>query len=194
MPRLKAAQRKDQLISVATRVFARLGYDAATTHEIAEAAGITEPILYRHFKSKQDMFVAIVRKMSQVKLARWNDLIADIDDPIQQIRLIAKEYPKHIHSLSDAYRVINGALACSRDRRVISVLKEHYKEVESFFAQIIRRGQKARVFRTDLDLDAPTWQIIHLGIGYSLISLNLSGVNQFPLGDAIEFVLTGIRK
>src|SRR5687768_7683292 len=53
MPRLKAAQRREQLISVATRLFAERGYEATTTAAIAEAAGVTEPILYRHFHNKQ---------------------------------------------------------------------------------------------------------------------------------------------
>src|SRR5678816_4577194 len=64
MPRLKAAQRREQLIDVATKLFAKTGYEATTTAAIAEAAGVTEPILYRHFKSKQELFVAIVREMS----------------------------------------------------------------------------------------------------------------------------------
>ena len=61
MPRLKAPQRREQLIEVATKLFARNGYEATTTAAIALAAGVTEPILYRHFKSKQELFVAIVR-------------------------------------------------------------------------------------------------------------------------------------
>jgi AcrR family transcriptional regulator len=64
MPRLKAPQRREQLIEVATKLFARKGYEATTTAAIAEAAGVTEPILYRHFKSKQELFIAIVREMS----------------------------------------------------------------------------------------------------------------------------------
>ena len=64
MARLKAAQRREQLIGVATKLFAKTGYDATTTADIAKAAGVTEPILYRHFESKQELFVAIVRDVS----------------------------------------------------------------------------------------------------------------------------------
>ena len=41
MPRLKAEQRKEQLLEIATKVFARGGYAATTTSEIAHAAGVT---------------------------------------------------------------------------------------------------------------------------------------------------------
>ena len=42
-------------MDVATKLFARNGYEATTTAAIAEAAGVTEPILYRHFEGKQDL-------------------------------------------------------------------------------------------------------------------------------------------
>ena len=42
MPRLKAPQRREQLIEVATKLFARNGYEATTTAAIALAAGVTE--------------------------------------------------------------------------------------------------------------------------------------------------------
>src|SRR5689334_17648135 len=74
MPRLKAPQRREQLMEVATRLFARLGYDATTTAAIAEAAGVTEPILYRHFESKQELFVAIVKEVSERTMRHWREL------------------------------------------------------------------------------------------------------------------------
>src|SRR6478609_9477417 len=127
MPRLKAPQRRQQLIDVATKLFADFGYDATTTAAIAEAAGITEPILYRHFNSKQELFVAITREMSMKTLKHWEELIAGINHPSDQIRQIAREFPQHIRHLADAYHVIHNALTTSRDKRVLGVLREHYR-------------------------------------------------------------------
>src|ERR1700710_2585190 len=110
MPRLKAPQRREQLIEVATKLFAKWGYDATTTAAIAEAAGVTEPILYRHFKSKQELFVAIVREMSDQTLANWRTLIADADNATDRIRRVAEAFPRHLQKLGDAYHVIHGAL------------------------------------------------------------------------------------
>ena len=89
MPRLKAPQRREQLMEVATKLFARNGYEATTTAAIAEMAGVTEPILYRHFKSKQELFVAIVKAVSDRTLRHWEELIKGIDDPAEQIRRVA---------------------------------------------------------------------------------------------------------
>jgi AcrR family transcriptional regulator len=193
MQRLKAPQRRKQLLAVATKIFARHGYNAATTHAIADAAGITEPILYRHFKSKQELFVAIARQMSQQTLDHWRKLIADVSNPYEQIRIIAKEFPEHLRRLSDAYHVIHGALATSRDRKVIGVMNEHYAKVEAFFVGIIKRGQENGVFRKNVDPKVPAWELIHLGIGYAMISLNLTKFDHFPIAAVIETVMEGIR-
>src|SRR5207253_9583343 len=115
MRRLKAPQRREQLIEVATKVFAKWGYEATTTAAIAEAAGVTEPILYRHFDSKQELFVAIVRSVSEQTLRHWAEILDGIADPAEQIRRIAGEFPERVRTLSDAYHVIHGALSTSRD-------------------------------------------------------------------------------
>src|SRR5438128_1482327 len=123
MARLKAAQRREQLIEVASKLFARTGYEATTTAAIAYAAGVTEPILYRHFKSKQELFVAIVRDVSAVTMKGWNELSAGVPDPSEKIRRVCHAIPDHIKKYGDAYHVLHGALASSRDKKVVAVMK-----------------------------------------------------------------------
>ncbi|MGA2581681.1 MAG: TetR/AcrR family transcriptional regulator [Tepidisphaeraceae bacterium] len=193
MARLKAAQRREQLIEVATKVFAEYGYSAATTAAIAKAAGVTEPILYRHFASKQEMFVAITRAMSEQTLSYWRNLMEKASGPTDSIRIIAREFPNHIRRLGDAYHVIHGALATSRDRKVLAVMKEHYSQIEKFFALVISEGQKAGEFRRDLDPKVPAWQLINVGIGYAMIALNLQQFDHFSIEQSIEFILRGLK-
>src|SRR5437763_4103511 len=103
MARLKAPQRREQLMEVATKLFARNGYEATTTAAIALAAGVTEPILYRHFKSKQELFVAIVKQVSSETMKHWQHVIAGVSDPADQLRRIAAQLPQHMDHMSDAY-------------------------------------------------------------------------------------------
>jgi TetR/AcrR family transcriptional regulator, cholesterol catabolism regulator len=192
MRRLKAPQRREQLIEVATKLFAKWGYDATTTAAIAEAAGVTEPILYRHFDSKQELFVAIVRSVSEQTMNHWREIIGDVKDPAEQIRRIAGEFPDHIRQLDDAYHVIHGALATSRDKKVSAVMKEHYAQIERFFVHIIALGQQQGVFRPQLDPRGPAWQLIMTGIGYAMIALNLHPLEQSTVKNSIESILRGI--
>jgi AcrR family transcriptional regulator len=193
MSRLKGPQRRAQLIGVATKIFAKWGYNAATTAAIADAAGVTEPILYRHFASKQQMFVAITRAMSKQTISQWRELTAKAHTATDKIRTIAREFPNHIRDNEDAYKVIHGALATSRDRKVRTVMKGHYVEIEAFFRKIVEDGQKAGEFKRDLNPKVPAWQLINTGIGYTMISLNLWQFERFSVAEAIEFILRGLK-
>jgi AcrR family transcriptional regulator len=193
MPRLKAAQRREQLIDVATKLFAKSGYEATTTAAIADAAGVTEPILYRHFKSKQELFVAIVREVSMHTLRQWQALIADITDPAEKLRAISAAMPEHMKRLSDYYHVLHGALGTSRDKKVMAVLREHYQQIEDFFSKIVADGQKNGGFRREVAPKAAAWQFIFAGIGYAMISLNLGGTDKELTREVIESLVRGVR-
>lgn len=58
--RMSAAQRKDQIVGVATSLFAAKGFSGTTTRQIAEAAGISEAVIYRHFSNKDALYDAII--------------------------------------------------------------------------------------------------------------------------------------
>ena len=57
--------RKEEILIVALHLFARDGYEAVSVSQIAGALGITKGALYRHFKSKRDIFDCIVQRMEQ---------------------------------------------------------------------------------------------------------------------------------
>lgn len=59
-PRMKRADRERQLLDVAESVFAEHGYQEATMELVAAEAGITKPVIYDHFGSKENLLVAVV--------------------------------------------------------------------------------------------------------------------------------------
>jgi AcrR family transcriptional regulator len=58
--RLRRAERREQLLAAATQAFARNGFAATSLDDIAEAAGISRVLLYRHFDSKTDLYRAVL--------------------------------------------------------------------------------------------------------------------------------------
>lgn len=192
MSRLRAPERRQQLVDVGTKLFAKWGFECTTTAAIAQAAGVTEPILYRHFKNKQELFVAIVREMSQQTIDHWKELIKGINDPADQLRTIAEEFPHHLRRLDDAYRVIHGALATSRDRKVQAVIREHYAMIEDFFTSIIQAGQTKGNFDRQVQPKRSVWHMIYLGIGYMMISQNLPSLAQTSVEEGINFIIRGM--
>ena len=58
--RMKSAERRDAIVRSAIHLFAEKGFRGATTRELAAAAGVTEPVLYQHFRTKSDLYSAII--------------------------------------------------------------------------------------------------------------------------------------
>jgi AcrR family transcriptional regulator len=59
-PRLSADARRQQIIDVAIDEFGSAGYFSTSMNDIAEAAGVTKPVLYQHFDSKADLYRALL--------------------------------------------------------------------------------------------------------------------------------------
>lgn len=59
--RLSASDRREQILDVASGLFARKGYQGTTTREIAEEAGINEALLFRHFPSKENLYWTMIQ-------------------------------------------------------------------------------------------------------------------------------------
>src|SRR5690625_5722273 len=55
--RMPRAQRRTQLLELATSVFTQKGFQATSMDDIAAAAGVTKPVLYQHFDSKETLYV-----------------------------------------------------------------------------------------------------------------------------------------
>jgi TetR/AcrR family transcriptional repressor of bet genes len=82
MPRPKnTEERRGQIIEGLLHVMARRGYDGASTQEIAEAAGITSGLVHYHFKSKQQILLALIELLAQRVRARYDERAKDAASP-----------------------------------------------------------------------------------------------------------------
>lgn len=61
--RLPAAERRQQLLDVAVTTFSKQGYSNTSMNDIADAAGVTKPVLYQHFSSKRALFLELLREL-----------------------------------------------------------------------------------------------------------------------------------
>jgi TetR/AcrR family transcriptional regulator len=70
--RLRAEERRSQLLKIAKRLFSECGFENTTTKAIAAAAGVTEAIIFRHFASKEELYANILdRKADEIGIETW---------------------------------------------------------------------------------------------------------------------------
>src|SRR5439155_12755987 len=99
-PRLPAAERRQAILDTACIVFAERSYRGATTAEIARAAGVTEPVLYRHFPSKTDLYLACLEDVWQGLRAAADEAVERTGEPRVAMKVVAEEYmnpEKRVH-------------------------------------------------------------------------------------------------
>lgn len=81
--RLSATDRERQIIDEAIRFFAEVGF-GGQTRELAERAGITQPLLYRYFETKQDLIDRVFKEIFFKRInPAWSELIADRSRPLE---------------------------------------------------------------------------------------------------------------
>lgn len=85
---MKQEDTKQRILSESLRLFSENGYDAVSVAEIASAVGIKAPSLYKHYKSKRDIFDSILKKMSEADgfYADENDM-PNVDDEYNNVSL-----------------------------------------------------------------------------------------------------------
>lgn len=68
--RMSSEERRAAILHAAVGLFAERGFRGTTTRALAEAVGVTEPVLYEHFKSKRELYVAIIEAKSHEGMSR----------------------------------------------------------------------------------------------------------------------------
>lgn len=80
--RLTKDQRRSQILTLATGIFVEKGYHAARTKEIAKACGVTEPVIYKHFSSKEELFLEVIANIAG---ETFNDISFDSANDTENI-------------------------------------------------------------------------------------------------------------
>ena len=162
--RLPAAERRAAIIDAALRVFSSGSYAGATTAEIAREAGVSEPIIYRHFQSKRDLYFACLdeawRRLSEgirtkvAELGPENGVLA-IGQTATGLRAIRVLTPNlWIQALTEA----------GEDEEIRRYVRRHMREVHAYIATVVREAQGAGGVPADRDPDAEAWIFIAGGL------------------------------
>ena len=83
--RLPRDQRRIQLLDAASEVFASKGYHAAAMDDIADAAGVSKPVLYQHFPSKLDLYLALLDQSCDRLVEVVEDALASTEDNADRV-------------------------------------------------------------------------------------------------------------
>jgi TetR/AcrR family transcriptional regulator len=160
--RLTAEARRQAVLDTACRVFSQTSYRGATTAEIAREAGISEPILYRHFGSKRDLYLACLEEAWGSFRAVCEEALAG--DPGKCLGAIGDAYMAKSRKIRVIDLWIQGLNEASADKAIAAAVRKQVREVHDFFADVIRDGQRRGVIHADRDPVAEAWIFVAGGL------------------------------
>jgi AcrR family transcriptional regulator len=160
--RLTADERRQDVLEAACRVFSERSYSGATTAEIARASEISEPILYRHFGSKRDLYLACLDESWRRLRSFAEDTITD--DPHGCLGRIAEAYMQSQERVRLIDLWIQALTVAPEDDVIAKALREQIREVHDFFADLIRKGQELGDVHPDRDPVAEAWIFVAGGL------------------------------
>jgi AcrR family transcriptional regulator len=154
--RLTRDERHEIILAAARTVFARHGFHGAGTAEIARVAGCSEPMLYKHFPSKQALFAAVlVDATAQLKL-RIHAMLDGCDSGLEQmVRMVG--VLSHDPVMIEVSRLRMLAITLADEPEIRSALEQSVNEMRRRVVGSVRRMQEMGTARADIDADQIGW-------------------------------------
>lgn len=154
--RLSAAERREQLLGVALRVFAQKGFHNSSMNDVADAAGVTKPVLYQHFDSKRALYIAALEAVGEQMIDAIRRATEDAASGREKTTAGMVAYFRWVMDDPDAFMLLFGS-GTRRDEEFAAVSIRIEKTTAEMIAPLIAA-----------DLDAEQQRIIaHALIGMS---------------------------
>jgi AcrR family transcriptional regulator len=156
--RLPVAERRALIVEAAGRLFGDRGYDGARLDEIAAAAGVTKPIVYRHFDSKRHLYLALLDRHRDDLAGFLVSIPAEgtTEDRLRAVLEIWLDYVKaHSYAWKMLFRDTGGGPEVAARRR------EVHAEARAVLVQLIRSLASSPVSPRELE---PLAELMSMGM------------------------------
>jgi AcrR family transcriptional regulator len=120
--RLTADERRTQLLEVAGRLFAELGFHGVSMEYLADAAGVSKPVLYQHFTSKRELYLALVREAVGEMEAQVRKALDGTRDNRARVHGAIAAYVDFVEDRR--FGLVFGSQGLADDEEVIAVIAE----------------------------------------------------------------------
>jgi AcrR family transcriptional regulator len=126
----RSASRREQVLILASRLFAERGYHNVGIDDIGQAAGMTGPAIYRHFSSKTALLAALFNKLTDHLVARAAEIVATYPDSTEALRQLLRYQTE----------------MCVYDRAVMAVYLSEFRNLAQDDQTTLGRKQRAYLF------------------------------------------------
>ena len=182
---MAGADKREQILQAAVRVFAAQGYEASRVGDVAREAGVAYGLVYHYFGSKEAVLEAVFREAWGRLLAAVAVAEASGPDAAEQLALVVQIVLRAWRDAPDLVRLLVREITRSPH------IQDELDEIGQAFAslqRIVVRGQEAGTFRADVDARLAAWML------YGALEEVLTGWVLGQLPDDVDAVAAAERE
>lgn len=157
---------KERLLRVATRLFARHGFEGTSVQDIVDAAGVTKGAMYHYYGSKDDLLYEVYHQLLTMQMSHLTDIVKGSGTAEERLRGAAIDVVESSLANLDDMIVFFRSLHMLPDDRQTQVRAER-RAYHDVFRGLVEEGMAAGAFRTEVSADV----IVH----YFLSAVNQIG-------------------
>jgi AcrR family transcriptional regulator len=185
--RLPVAERRELIIEAAGQLFGERGYDGTRLDDIAAVAGVTKPILYRHFESKRDLYLALLARHRD-DLGSFADAMPAEGSQRERLRAVLEIWLAYVESHAYAWKMLFRDTGGGPE--VQSFRREVHDRARAVLVELIRSQDGAGIPRRELE---PLGELLSMGMASLVLWwMDNPDVSRRVLMDAITRVWMGV--
>lgn len=162
-PRLPAAERLEQILDSAAKMFAARSYRDVSTADIAAAAGVSEPTLYRYYESKRALYLDVLDRSADALADRWREIIETSPTPIEGLRAAGRWYFMQMVENPQPLLLRARSLVETGDEEVARHARERFLRNFHFIKQQYDDAKARGLIDEGTDTGAHTWLFAAVG-------------------------------
>jgi AcrR family transcriptional regulator len=143
---------KERLLRVATRLFARNGFEGTSVQDIVDAAGVTKGAMYHYYGSKDDLLYEVYHQLLTMQLTRLNEIVKSTGTPEERLRAAAADVVESsLENLDDMIVFFRSLHMLPEDRQ--TQIRAERRAYHDQFKALVEEGMADGSFRTAVPSD-----------------------------------------
>ncbi|HET6724959.1 MAG TPA: TetR/AcrR family transcriptional regulator [Gammaproteobacteria bacterium] len=154
------------ILSAARDLFAEHGYDAVSMSMIAAEASVSKANLYHHYRSKEDLYFAVLRDACDGNESAWQSILAAEGPVVERLRRFARQHLEDICANPTQVRLIMREVAEHSEHRGRKLAEEVFGEDFRKVVALFQEGQARGEFRADVDAAFVAGLLLSANMGF----------------------------
>jgi AcrR family transcriptional regulator len=154
---MSGEERRAYILAQSKKVFAQSGYAQTSIGDLARASQVTEALLYKHFESKQQLYLTVLQEVEEHFLSSFRERVQERAqrDPLEALSSLLLDYRAVAIADPESLPIL---LRASIEANAIPLDGEPYTvQIYTLVFQLLQEAQQQALLPTHLDLNAAAW-------------------------------------